>query len=433
MATILQPFQLLELNVISAQDLVNVSRKMRTYAVAWINSHRKLSTRVDSDGHANPTWNDKFVFRVDDNFLCGDTSAIMIEIYAYHWFRDIHVGTVRALVGNLIPPINSLQDHLHHHLQLGMRFVALQVRRPSGRPQGILNIGVAILDSSKRSLPLYTLNSSSAVGYRHLMGEERGNKDDAKSGEDQNPLENFWHLKPELRRIKSDSSSMFSSAVGNKLNMQNAKTGSVINNGTETQVQNKNIGEARKDESKASSCITTGKKQNVKKAKAGSLVNGSEFGALARAKYGSEVTDGQPIKTPSRTSSPDVAPLDLNKLNSKFDKLDLKAPSGASKKKMLHVSRSYQNPHWVHHRQRWQQIWERIGVTMWKRQGVRCWGNIAWSWRAAWEGSNPNWRDGGRKCRPLMISAIFQVFLGTRASLIADPREGRPIEELQVS
>lgn len=45
----------------------------------------------------------------------------------------------------------------------------MQVRRPSGRPQGILNIGVALLDGSIRSMPLYSNVSGSAVGYRDLM------------------------------------------------------------------------------------------------------------------------------------------------------------------------------------------------------------------------------------------------------------------------
>jgi len=115
----LTPHQLLELNLISAQDLAKVSKSMKTYAMAWVHPDRKLTTRVDANGGTNPTWNDKFVFRVDNRFLHSDTSAIMIEIYALHWFRDVHVGTVRVLVGNLIPPHN--QNHL------GMRFVALQV------------------------------------------------------------------------------------------------------------------------------------------------------------------------------------------------------------------------------------------------------------------------------------------------------------------
>ncbi|KAI3915807.1 hypothetical protein MKX01_013263 [Papaver californicum] len=160
------PFQLLEINLISAQDLARVGKGMKTYAVAWVHPERKLSTRVDSHGHTDPTWNDKFVFRVDDAFLQSDTSAVMIEIYSVRCFRDVCVGIVRVLVGNLIPPSARNQNNS------GMRFVALQVRRPSGRPQGILNMGVALLDGSMRSMPLYTQLSSSAVGYRDLMGEE---------------------------------------------------------------------------------------------------------------------------------------------------------------------------------------------------------------------------------------------------------------------
>ncbi|RZC67602.1 hypothetical protein C5167_011293 [Papaver somniferum] len=160
------PFQLLEINLISAQDLARIGRGMRTYAVAWVHPERKLSTRLDADGHTDPTWNDKFVFRVDESFLRSDTSAVMIEIYAVRCFRDVCVGIVRVLVGNLIPPSSRNQRNS------GMRFIALQVRRPSGRPQGILNIGVALLDGSMRSMPLYTQLSTSAVGYRDLMGEE---------------------------------------------------------------------------------------------------------------------------------------------------------------------------------------------------------------------------------------------------------------------
>ncbi|KAI4318176.1 hypothetical protein L6164_025979 [Bauhinia variegata] len=216
MSHILAPFQLLELNVISAQDLAPAARSMRTYAVAWVHPDRKLSTRIDTHGHNNPTWNDKFVFRVDDEFLYSDTSAIMIEIYALHWFRDIHVGTVRVLVGNLIPP--PTKPFTNTHPPLGMRFVALQVKRASGRPQGILNIGVAVLDSSMRSMPLYTHNPS-AVGYRHLMGEK-------------DAFSNHNHLspstrvsKPELRRTKSDTSSMIVSEVTARRHHVVGKTG----------------------------------------------------------------------------------------------------------------------------------------------------------------------------------------------------------------
>lgn len=216
-------FQLLELNIISAQDLAPVSRKMKTYAVAWVHSERKLTTRVDYNGGANPTWNDKFVFRVNEEFLYADTSAVVIEIYALHWFRDVHVGTVRVLISNLIPPnrrpgYRTSNNEYRRTPPPGMRFVALQVRRTSGRPQGILNIGVGLLDGSMRSMPLYTHMDSSAVGYRDLLGEEDHhlqhlhlNSNKGSSKNPQSPSSRQYQSvisRPELRRTKSDSSSM---------------------------------------------------------------------------------------------------------------------------------------------------------------------------------------------------------------------------------
>lgn len=122
----LKPFQLLEINIISAQDLEPISKKMKTYATVWVHPTRKLTTAVDAEGGNNPTWNDKFVFRVDEEFLRQDTSAVQIEIHCGHWFKDALVGSVRVLVGNLIPP-PSRGHHGHHPHNLGMRFVALQV------------------------------------------------------------------------------------------------------------------------------------------------------------------------------------------------------------------------------------------------------------------------------------------------------------------
>ncbi|AES60986.1 putative C2 domain-containing protein [Medicago truncatula] len=257
MSQILAPFQLLELNVISAQDLASLGRNMRTYAVAWVHPDRKLSTRVDTQGHTNPTWNDKFVFRVDEEFLYSDTSAIMVEVYALHWFKDIHVGTVRVLVGNLIPP--PTRPFHNDRAPMGMRFVALQVRRPSGRPQGILNIGVTVLDSSMRSMPLYTLNAS-AVGYRHLMGE----KDAYDSHNHLSPhvIAAGGGGKPELRRTKSDTSSLIASeavlrqqrAEIYKERANSAISGSEI---SEYKVTKNKKKKKRKKTSKASSIISS--------------------------------------------------------------------------------------------------------------------------------------------------------------------------------
>lgn len=168
------PYQLLELSIISAQDLAPVYKNLRTYAVTWINPDRKLRTRIDQQGLSNPTWNDKFVFRVDDRFLDSETSLVIIEIYAVGWLRDTPVGSVSVLISNLIPP--SVRQE--------RRFVALQIRRRSGRPQGILNMGVSLLDNTMRSMPLCTELSGSAVGFQDLSGEKSDKKNNGKENQE---------------------------------------------------------------------------------------------------------------------------------------------------------------------------------------------------------------------------------------------------------
>lgn len=307
--------------MISAQDLAKVTRKMKTYAVAWVHPDRKLSTRVDTPGHNNPTWNDKFVFRVDNDFIYGETSAIMIDIYALHWFRDVHVGTVRVIVGNLIPPVQFPRQHKQHHVHLGMRFVALQIRRRSGRPQGILNIGVALLDSTKRSMPLYSQDAS-AVGYHHLMGETDKNnkkKDDDKSSDSQNQFLLPWNPMPELRRTKSDSSSMIGFDAVPKKTINKKKTGSMVNGSAYD-----------KPNSKASSMITGSDIFNKgKNGKPDLTSSGSTYGALTRAKYRTNVSGGNKVKgrnkNPSSSDDGSLSKFNLGKLQ-----------FGAPKKKNLH-------------------------------------------------------------------------------------------------
>lgn len=172
MSMLAPPFQLLEINMISAQDLAPVSKSMKAYAVAWLNPERKLTTQIDPDGHNNPTWNEKFVFRVDDDFLQAEDSVIMIEIYASAWLRDVLIGTVGVLLTNLLPRSNIN----HRNKSNKVRFVALQVRRPSGRPQGILNIGVNLVDATMRSMPMYSELSSSAVEYWDIMDPKKDHK-----------------------------------------------------------------------------------------------------------------------------------------------------------------------------------------------------------------------------------------------------------------
>ncbi|KAK8639683.1 hypothetical protein V6N13_138055 [Hibiscus sabdariffa] len=159
---------ILELTLISAQELKKTLkfRRMKTYALAWIDSTVKVRTCIDRVGGVNPTWNDKFLFRVSSEFLYSETSGISIEIFADGIFRDSLVGTVRLLVGNLLRTGSSY---------IPMRvpsFNAVQVRRPSGRFQGVLNVGASVLFGS--DVP--AMNNVPAINFRELIEEASKSK-----------------------------------------------------------------------------------------------------------------------------------------------------------------------------------------------------------------------------------------------------------------
>ncbi|KAF7133113.1 hypothetical protein RHSIM_Rhsim09G0133400 [Rhododendron simsii] len=141
-------FKLLEINILSAQDLAPVSKLLRTFAVAWVHPDQKLTTRVDHHGNTNPTWNYRFVFRLDDLFLSSSSSssALTVEIYNVSWLRDIPIGSVHTPIASIVPPRSQTDSN--------KRLVSLQIRRPSGTLQGTLNLGVNVIDSSRRSVPL---------------------------------------------------------------------------------------------------------------------------------------------------------------------------------------------------------------------------------------------------------------------------------------
>ncbi|XP_031283874.1 uncharacterized protein LOC116142580 [Pistacia vera] len=230
------PSRVLEISVISAHDLAFVSKSMKTYVTAWIHSDRKVTTRVDQSGLNNPNWNEKFVFRVDDRFLADETSAIMIEIYAAAWLKDALIGSVRVLISHLF---GSLSNNAS-----ATRFVALQVRRPSGRPQGILNMGITLLDNTMRSLPLLTelcamggtFSDISSIRNSIDAKTKKLNKDDLELGKLN--INNKARKNVKLRRSLSDMTDLTSEdyAKHGVVNVGSMCNGSVVkgnnNNGS---------------------------------------------------------------------------------------------------------------------------------------------------------------------------------------------------------
>ncbi|RCV08896.1 hypothetical protein SETIT_1G363600v2 [Setaria italica] len=164
------PLHLLEVTVISAQDLHRrrLGRRVRAYAVAWADEAHKLRTGVDRAGGAAPTWNDRFLFRVGGAFLRSDTAAVTVEVRGAGGGPlgvggDPVLGLTRIVVSTFVRPGGSG----------GRQVAALLLRRPrSLRPQGIVNVAVALLDAARaaRTVPLYDApGSPDAFAVRDLV------------------------------------------------------------------------------------------------------------------------------------------------------------------------------------------------------------------------------------------------------------------------
>jgi hypothetical protein len=163
------PLHLLEVTVISAQDLHRrrLGRRVRAYAVAWVDGAHKLRTGVDRAGGEAPTWNDRFLFRVGGAFLRSDTAAVTVEVRGAGGGPlgvggDPVLGLTRIVVSTFVRPGGGCRQ-----------VAALLLRRPrSLRPQGIVNVAVALLDTARaaRTVPLYDApGSPDAFAVRDLV------------------------------------------------------------------------------------------------------------------------------------------------------------------------------------------------------------------------------------------------------------------------
>ncbi|KAL2892090.1 Protein SRC2 [Bienertia sinuspersici] len=213
---------LLEINLISAQNLKPPStnlRKLQTYAVAYIHPSLKLRTRVDRLSAENPTWNDKFIFRVSSDFLSSETSSFTVDIFSVGVLKDALLGSVRLLLSNFLSPLSTCVPS----------FIAVQVRRPSGRFHGVLNVGAMLIDASSE-VGSSLSGVSSAIGYHDFMGKSRRRK----------------HLH---RRGVSDFSSGSESCGGDSFDFSDG-TESTASNSSSTSVSNlvlKDLNGRRKD------------------------------------------------------------------------------------------------------------------------------------------------------------------------------------------
>ncbi|XP_008779256.1 protein SRC2 [Phoenix dactylifera] len=133
----------LEVTIGSARDLKNVNWRygdLQPYAVVWIDPVSKCSTKVAVDGDVNPEWDEKLVLSLPPGQTLDD-AVLSIDV--------VHAGAagdVKPLVGSTRLPLREVIDDAGIG---GKASRTLKLKRPSGRPQGKLDVRVAVKEPSR--------------------------------------------------------------------------------------------------------------------------------------------------------------------------------------------------------------------------------------------------------------------------------------------
>ncbi|KAH0455990.1 hypothetical protein IEQ34_013897 [Dendrobium chrysotoxum] len=133
----------IDVTIRSARDLKNVNwRKgdLRPYAVVWIDSSAKSSTKVDIDHDTDPVWDEKLIIPLPPNISLRDAT---LHIDIVHANAD---EGIKPLVGSARLPLSEVVDETGIGGKLDR---TLKLKRPSGRPHGKLDIRVSVKEAPR--------------------------------------------------------------------------------------------------------------------------------------------------------------------------------------------------------------------------------------------------------------------------------------------
>ncbi|KAJ6842998.1 putative pro-resilin [Iris pallida] len=133
-----------EVTVASARDLKNVNWRngeLRPYAVLWIDDGPRCSTTVAVDGDpTSPVFDAKLVVPLPPSSAARVEDSVL-HIDVVHARSPSDVEDVKPLVGSARIPLRDVIDEVG----IGGRTErTLKLKRPSGRPQGKLEVKVAV-------------------------------------------------------------------------------------------------------------------------------------------------------------------------------------------------------------------------------------------------------------------------------------------------
>ncbi|MQM23962.1 hypothetical protein Taro_057032 [Colocasia esculenta] len=156
-----------EVTVVFAKNLKNVNWKhgdLRPYAVLWVDPAAKCSTKVavepDDDGE-DPFWDEKLTLHLPPGGTLDDAVLYVDVVHAKNTEED-----TKPLVGSARLPLREVVDEAG----VGGRAVrTLKLKRPSGRPQGKLEVKVAVREPARYydAPPPGTGSHAPSYGYQY--------------------------------------------------------------------------------------------------------------------------------------------------------------------------------------------------------------------------------------------------------------------------
>uniref|UniRef100_A0A6V7QVN1 C2 domain-containing protein n=1 Tax=Ananas comosus var. bracteatus TaxID=296719 RepID=A0A6V7QVN1_ANACO len=152
----------LEVTVVSAKQLKNVNWRqgeLKPYAVAYLDSDRRGATKPDDAGSTRPVWNERLLLPLPLAFDPLDPSLVLTLDLFHSKPSEAPkplVGTARCPLKDLLLPLDPSPAPSPSPVK------TLELRRPSGRPQGKVRIRLAVRE---RPDPNYQFAPPSAYYY----------------------------------------------------------------------------------------------------------------------------------------------------------------------------------------------------------------------------------------------------------------------------
>ncbi|CAI9753554.1 unnamed protein product [Fraxinus pennsylvanica] len=125
-----------EVTISSAKDLKNINwhhGKLRTYVVVWFDPKAKCSTKVDEEDNTCPYGDKKLVIPFNSPV---EESTLYVDVMQANAAED-----TKPLIGSSKFPLREVLEDVGFWNRLEKK---LGLKRPSGRPQGKLEVNVTV-------------------------------------------------------------------------------------------------------------------------------------------------------------------------------------------------------------------------------------------------------------------------------------------------